>query len=39
MSFKPDNWMEVFEFMGYMKVKNMLKEMAVAKASGGRHGG
>jgi hypothetical protein len=35
MHFKPDNWMELFEFTGYMKVKNMLRETAMAKAKTG----
>jgi hypothetical protein len=36
MHFKPGNWMELFEFVGYMKVKNMFKEIALAKAKAGR---
>jgi hypothetical protein len=38
MHFKPDNWMEFFEFIGYMKVKSMLKEIAIMKAKAGQYG-
>jgi hypothetical protein len=38
MHFKPDTWMEFFEFIGYMRVKNMLKEIAMVKAKAGKNG-
>jgi hypothetical protein len=31
---KPEIWEEVFEFLGFMKVKNIYREMAVNAAKG-----
>jgi len=35
MGVKPKNYLELFEFIRYSKVKNTLKEMALATAKAG----
>jgi hypothetical protein len=32
---KPDNFLELFEFLRYTKVKNIFREMAMAAAKAG----
>jgi hypothetical protein len=32
---KPDNFLELFEFLRYTKVKNIFREMAMAAAKSG----
>jgi hypothetical protein len=32
---KPDNFLELFEFLRYAKVKNIFREMAMAAAKAG----
>jgi hypothetical protein len=31
---KPDNWMEVFDFLRFMKVKGIFRDIALQKAKG-----
>jgi hypothetical protein len=35
---KPDNWIEVFEFLRFMKVKGIFRDMALEEAKEGRNG-
>jgi hypothetical protein len=35
---KPNNWMEVFDFLRFMKVQEILKEIAMSTARTGENG-